>query len=99
MLEVATETRRPGGNMYGVWYIAQRMMEKTTIYLPSGLRRALKDAARMEKKPQAEVLRKALEEYLGHRERPRLRSVGIGEDRELSGADSEDWLFERWGKG
>jgi len=51
-----------------------------------------------EKKAQAEVLRKALEEYLELRERPRLHSVGIGEDAALSGAESEDWLRARWGK-
>ncbi len=74
------------------------MMEKTTIYLPPELHRALKDAARVEKKPQAEVLRRALEEYLGRQERRLPLSLGLGEDRELSGADSEDWLFEQWGK-
>jgi len=73
-------------------------MEKTTVYLPSNLQRALKDAARSEKKPQAEVLRRALEEYLERKESPRLRSVGIGEDKELSGAESEDWLRARWGE-
>ena len=73
-------------------------MEKTTVYLPTELSRALKEAARSEKKAQAEVLRKALEEYLERKERPRLRSVGIGEDRELSGADSEDWLRDEWGR-
>ena len=72
------------------------MMEKTTIYLPPELHRALKEAARLEKKPQADVLRRALEEYLGRKERPRLRSVGVGEDRELSGVDSEDWLRAQW---
>ena len=72
------------------------MMEKTTIYLTPELHRALKEAARLEKKPQADVLRRALEEYLGRKERPRLRSVGVGEDRELSGADSEDWLRAEW---
>lgn len=74
------------------------MMEKTTIYLPPELHRALKDAARVEKKPQAEVLRRALEEYLGRQERRLPLSLGLGEDEELSGADSEDWLFEQWGK-
>ncbi len=73
-------------------------MEKTTVYLPPEMRRALKDAARMEKKPQADVLRRALEEYLGRQERPQPRSIGIGEDKELSGADSEDWLFDQWSK-
>lgn len=74
------------------------MMEKTTIYLPSELHRALKDAARAEKKPQAEVLRRALEEYLGRQERRLPLSVGLGEDRGLSGEDSEDWLHDQWGK-
>ncbi len=74
------------------------MMEKTTIYLPSELHRALKDAARAEKKPQAEVLRRALEEYLGRQERRLPLSIGLGEDGELSGADSEDWLHDQWGK-
>jgi hypothetical protein len=73
-------------------------MEKTTVYLPSHLQRALKEAAHSEKKAQAEVLRRALEEYLERRERPRLRSVGIGEDIELSGAESEDWLRAEWDK-
>jgi predicted transcriptional regulator len=73
-------------------------MEKTTLYLPSELRRALREAARSEKKAQAVVIRRALEEYLERRERPRLRSVGIGEDGQLSGAESEDWLRAEWGK-
>jgi hypothetical protein len=73
-------------------------MEKTTLYLPSELRRALKEAARSEKKSQAVVIRRALEEYLERRERPRLLSVGIGENRELSGSESEDWLRAEWGE-
>ena len=74
------------------------MMEKTTIYLPPELHRALKDAARVENKPQADVLRRALEEYLGRQERRLPLSLGLGDDKGLSGADSEDWLFEQWGK-
>jgi predicted transcriptional regulator len=74
------------------------MMEKTTIYLTPELHRALKEAARQEKRPQADVLRRALEEYLERMERPQLRSVGVGEDTELSGADSEDWLRAEWGR-
>jgi hypothetical protein len=74
------------------------MMEKTTIYLPPELHQALKNAARVEKKPQADVLRRALEEYLGRQERRLPRSLGLGEDKELSGADSEDWLYEQWGR-
>ena len=73
-------------------------MKKTTVSLPTHLQRALEAAALSEKKPQAEILRRALEEYLERRERPRLRSVGIGEEEELSGAESEDWSRAEWGK-
>lgn len=81
---------------YGTMFV---VMEKTTIYLPADLRRALKEAARAEKRPQAEVLRKALMEYLERRGRPRPLSVGLGEDEGLSGAESEAWLEARWGRG
>jgi len=73
-------------------------MEKTTLYLSSELRQALKEAARSEKKSQSVVIRRALEEYLERRERPRLLSVGVGEDRELSGSEAEDWLRAEWGE-
>jgi len=73
-------------------------MEKTTIYLPEALRRALKEAARAENKAQAEVIRLALEEYLERRGRVLPLSIGLGEDPELSGADSEAWLEAEWGR-
>lgn len=71
-------------------------MEKTTVYLPSHLHRALREAARREKRPQAELLRNALEGYLGRRENPLPISVGLGEDEGLSGAGSEGWLEAEW---
>lgn len=74
------------------------VMEKTTVYLSPELHRALKDAARVEKRPQADVLRRALEEYLGRQERRLPLSVGLGEDEELSGVDSEDWLHGEWSR-
>lgn len=73
-----------------------RVMEKTTIYLSADLRRALREVARVEKKPQAEVLRKALEEYLGRMEDTLPHSLGLGEDEGLSGAESEAWLMGEW---
>ena len=73
-------------------------MEKTTLYLPAELRRALKEAARREGKSQAELIREALSAYLARREKPRLRSLGVGEDPELSGRASEKWLEEVWAK-
>lgn len=73
-------------------------MDKITIYLPPELHRALKNAAHIEKKPQADVLWRALEEYLGRQERRLPLSGGLGEDEGLSGADSEDWLYDQWSK-
>ena len=73
-------------------------MEKTTLYLPAELRRALKETARREGKSQAELIREALSAYLARRKKPRLRSLGVGEDPELSGRASEKWLEEVWAK-
>lgn len=71
---------------------------KTTLYLPRELHRALKDAARREGKPQAELVRGALEEYLGKRPRPVIGSIGAGEDEELSASRSEEWLEDEWAR-
>ncbi len=71
-------------------------MRKLTIRLPPELHRALKEAARREGKSQAELIREALSAYLARREKPHLRSLGVGEDPELSGRASEKWLEEAW---
>ncbi|WP_223674071.1 ribbon-helix-helix domain-containing protein, partial [Proteus terrae] len=71
-------------------------MEKTTLYLPPELHRALKEAARREGKSQAELIREALAAYLTQRQRPAFRSLGVGEDEELSGRASEGWLERVW---
>jgi plasmid stability protein len=73
-------------------------MEKTTLYLPEDLQRALRTEARRTGRPQAELVRDALRTYLGSRGKPRLRSIGAGEDAELSGRDSESWLSREWGR-
>lgn len=80
--------------VYGVWYIAS--MQKTTLYLPGEMRRALREAAKREGEPQAVLIRRALAEYLGRRGRPPLRSVGMGEDAHLAARDAEDWLRSEW---
>lgn len=71
--------------------------DKTTLYLPRELHRALKEAARREGKPQAELVRGALEEYLSKRPRPAIGSIGAGADEELSASRSEEWLADEWG--
>lgn len=73
------------------------LMEKTTVYIPEDIQRALQQAARREGKPQATLIRRALSEYLEKVDRPQLRSVGAGEDRELAARDAESWLESEWG--
>lgn len=67
-------------------------MDKTTLYLPAELHVAIREIARRMGRPQAEVMRDALQTFVQeHADRPMPRSIGIANDPELSGADAEDW--------
>jgi len=74
-------------------------MEKTTLYLPAEMQRALREVARRERKSQAEVMREALATYLKRYEKAEFSFIGIGEDDELTGRDSEAWLEGAWDRG
>lgn len=82
--------------IYDVWYDV--VMEKTTLYLPTDLQRALREQARRSGRPQAELVREALRTYLETTASPRPRSLGLGEDTELSARKSDEWLARRWGE-
>lgn len=69
-------------------------MTKITLYLPTELHHALRELSRRMGRPQADVVREALHLYIGQQNRPPLRSLGLGEDAELHGAQTEDWLEE-----
>ena len=71
-------------------------MEKTTLYLPADLRGLLKEAARRTGRPEAVIVREALRSYLQQQGRPSPRSLGLGENVELSGRESEAWLKAHW---
>jgi predicted DNA-binding protein len=71
-------------------------VEKTTLYLPRDLQRALREEARRSGRPQAELVRDALRAYLERRERPRARSIGIAADGRLAAGDIEAWLEREW---
>jgi len=73
-------------------------MEKTTLYLPADLQRALREEARRSGRPQAELVRDALRSYLERAVRPLPSSLGLGEDAELGARESEDWLGREWGR-
>ena len=80
----------------GVWH--NWPVEKTTLYLPDDLQRALRAEARRSGRSQAELVREAVRSYLEARPRPRVRSLGAGEDAEVSGRESERWLAREWGR-
>jgi predicted DNA-binding protein len=61
-------------------------VEKIALYISAHLQRALRSLARRWGKPQAEIVREALSAYVRQRERPRLGSVGLGEDDHVTGA-------------
>ncbi len=74
------------------------LVEKTTLYLPGELQRALRDEARRSGRPQAALVRDALRAYLSSRTRPSLTSLGLGEDPELSAREAEEWLDTEWSR-
>lgn len=71
-------------------------VEKTTLYLPAELQRRLREAAQSARRPQAELVREALDEYLAARPSPRPRSVGMGTDGEVGSAEAKRWVRSRW---
>ena len=73
-------------------------MEKTTLYLPGDLQRALREEARRSGRPQADLVRAALRSYLEGVPRPQLRSLGLGEDSGLAARESGEWLDREWGR-
>lgn len=75
-------------------------MEKTTLYLPRELQRALRETARRQGRSQADVAREALERYVAA-DTPRPRSLGAFEQDPAHGApvparDARRWIRERW---
>jgi predicted transcriptional regulator len=74
------------------------LMEKTTLYLPPDLHRALKEHARRSGRAQAELIREALASYLEGAAWPQPSSIGAGSDAELSGRESEEWLAREWSR-
>ncbi len=72
-----------------------RGVEKTTLYLPTELQSRLRAAALSSRRPQAELVREALDAYLAERPSPRPRSVGMGADGELGSAAVKRWVRSR----
>jgi len=73
-------------------------MHKTTLYLSDELRQTLEAAARRTGRAQADLVREALRTYLETLAPPVARSIGAGDDADLSARDSEDWLRSQWSR-
>jgi len=71
-------------------------MEKTTLYLEPELHRQLQEAARRQKRSQAQLIREAVAAYLVAQPRPWPRSIGMGEDGKLAGSEVKGWLRANW---
>lgn len=73
-------------------------MDKTTLYLPAELRRALGEEGRRSGRPQAQLIREALTRYLAERPRQLPRSIGIAADGKVTGKSSERWVRREWAR-
>jgi hypothetical protein len=81
-----------------MWYmvIIDVDKRKTTLYLPADLQQRLKDAARRTGRPQASIVREALDRYLAATPSPLPTSIGAGDDPDLDARHAKGWLHERW---
>ena len=64
----------------GTTYMLMSIMERTTVYLTNALKRRLREEAESRGRPEAVLLREALEQYLARAKRPRPRAVGRSRD-------------------
>ncbi len=72
-------------------------MRKTTIYFPDELKIEIEAVAKMERRPEAEIIREAVSTYLASRRDRRLpRSFGMVADGSFDPADDERYLAEHW---
>jgi predicted DNA-binding protein len=71
-------------------------MQKTTLYLPEELHRRIQQLSDRTGRSQAEIIREALQRFVDEQGKPRLRSLGAGHSREITGKNARDWLRENW---
>ncbi len=81
---------------HGIWHIAPMDTRKTTLYLPTDLQQRLKDASRRTGRPQAAIVREALDHYLAATPPLLPTSIGAGDDPDLDARHAKHWLHERW---
>ena len=69
---------------------------KTTIYLDSAQQHGLRALARRTGRPQAGLIREAIDALLGQQPRVLPSFVGVVEGELPDAAGSEDWLVAEW---
>jgi predicted transcriptional regulator len=74
-------------------------MEKTTLYLPDDVQRRLRELSRRQHRPQAELIREAVAQYLAGQEHPWPKSIGAAEsDGSVPGGKASEWIDQEWSK-
>lgn len=73
-------------------------MDKTTIYLPTDLHESLKELARRTGRPQAALIREAVEAYVVENEAqpPWPKTIGMFPEISVASTEVEDWLEKNW---
>lgn len=73
-------------------------MKRTTIFLTDDLEQLLQETARRTHRPQAEIVRDALSQYLLAQPRPWPRSIGVGSHTEpaVTSENVKEWVRTRW---
>jgi len=72
-------------------------MERTTVYLPDDLRRRLAAAAQEADRPQAELVREALDRYLAdRRQRPWPSFIGSAKGLGIPSTEAKAWVRAQW---
>jgi metal-responsive CopG/Arc/MetJ family transcriptional regulator len=72
-------------------------VHKTTVYLPDDLRVELEAAARMTGESQADLIRKAIRDYLAEQPRALPASIGAHRSGTFAARDDEAVLESAWG--
>jgi hypothetical protein len=71
-------------------------MKKTTVYLEEELVFAIKDIAARQARPEAEVIREGLAQYVAGQKRPLPSFVGMAPEGTVHGRDVEAYLDAHW---
>lgn len=72
-------------------------MQKTTVYLPEGLARDLRELSARTGRSQADLIRTAVHDLVSGQGRPRPRSVGLIDDPDGPPAStSKQWVKAQW---